>query len=330
LERYLKNAALVRVYSETLREQVGRLNPNVVQVEGPIDWTLIPSRPQRKDPRKVRIIYPTSRIEDELARLFLDDLERLLAVYDGQLEMCFWGYHPRKHRGHPAVRFIPAIANYDRFFRNFARFGFDVGLAPLRDDLFHRSKSDVKFREYAACGIAGVYSNVGSYATSVEHEVTGLLVSNQPGAWFDAVSHLIKDSDLWHMIQERAREYARHHYDLQFVQEVWCKQLEALAGNGAGHSPSLAAQGNLRAARVRTGHGADVTGRMLVAKHAWACWSCRFSRIIHSLRQKGFPRSLDRIRPSLHNFSMLLRIRVTLRFWSVLRRIFPRQSIRES
>ncbi len=326
LERYLKNAALVRVYSEALREQIGRLNPNVVQVDGPIDWTLIPSRPKRSDPDKVRIVYPTSRVEDELARVFLDDLERLLAVYDGQLEMCFWGYHPRKLRGHPAVRFIPAIANYDRFFRNFARFGFDVGLAPLRDDLFHRSKTDVKFREYAACGIAGVYSNVGSYAKSVEHEVTGLLVSNQPGSWFDALSRLVKDAGLRHLIQDRAREYVRNHYDLQWVQEVWCRQLQALSKNGAGHSASLAAQGNGGSARVPGDYqlAPDVTNGMPVAKQAWARWANRAGKIIHAFRQNGLPGALDRIRPSLHNLSMLLRLRVTLRFGSVLHRIFPR------
>ena len=326
LERYLKNASLVRVYSEALREQVGPLNPNVVKLEGPVDWTLIPSRPTRNDTSKVRIVYPTSRVEDELASLFLDDLERLLAVYDGQLEMCFWGYHPRELRGHPAVRFIPAIANYDRFFRNFARFGFDVGLAPLRDDLFHRSKTDVKFREYAACGIAGVYSNVGSYAKSVEHEVTGLLVSNQPGSWFDAVSRLVKDAGLRHLIQDRAREHVRNHYDLQLVQEVWCRQLHALVGNSAGHSPSLTAQGDPRSGGVRVGQGADVTGRIPVAKYAWARWSSRVAKVIRSIRHRGVPRSFDLIRPSLHNLSMLLRIRMTLRFWSMFRRMLPRHA----
>jgi hypothetical protein len=251
-----------------------------------------------------------------------------LTVFDGRLEMFFWGYHPRELRGHPAVRFIPPIANYDRFFQKFARFGFDVGLAPLHDDLFHRSKTDVKFREYGACGIAGVYSNVGSYAKSVEHEVTGLLVSNQPGAWFDAVSRLVKDADLRHVIQDRAQEYARAHYDLQLVQEIWRSQLQAMMLNGAGRSQSLAAQDNGGSARVpRVCELApDVTSGMPVAKQAWARWANRARKVIDAFRQNGLPGALDRIRPSLHSLSMLLRIRVTLRFWSVLRRILPREA----
>jgi hypothetical protein len=173
-----------------------------------------------------------------------------------------------------------------------------------------------------------VYSNVGSYAKSVEHEVTGLLVSNQPGSWFDAVSRLVKDAGLRHLIQDQAREHVRNHYDLQLVQEVWCRQLQALLGNSAGHSPSLTAQGDPRSGGVRVGQGADVTGRIPVPKYAWARWSSRVAKVIRSIRQRGFPRSFDLIRPSLHNLSMLLRIRVTLRFRSLLRLMLPRGASR--
>src|SRR3990172_11110818 len=153
---------------------------------------------------------------------------------------------------------------------------------------------------------------------------------SQPGGWFDAVSRLVRDADLRHVIQERGREYARYHYDLQLVQQVWCRQLQALLGNGAGHSASLTARGDPQSGGVPVTQVADATGRIPGATHAWACWSGRVCKVIRTLAQRVFPRSLDRIRPSLHNLSMLLRIRVTLRFWSILHRMLPRQSIRES
>lgn len=263
-------------------------------VDGPIDWNLIPNRPTRQDRSKVRIVYPTSRVEDELAELFLADIQRLLTIYAGQLEMFFWGYHPRELRGHPGVRFVVPIANYDCFFRKFAWFGFDVGLAPLRDDIFHRSKTDVKFREYAACGIAGVYSNVGAYARCVEDEVTGLLVSDRPGAWFDAVSRLLEDVELRQAIQEQARQYARKHYDLQVVEEVWYSQLQEVMANAIGGCHSFAVQANWRSASVpaQSHSGTQMTSRIPVAKQALACWARRLCRVIHTVRQSGFHRTL--------------------------------------
>ena len=330
LERYLRTAALVRVYSEPLLQQVRRLNPNVVRVEGPIDWSLIPIQPKRQDSSILRVVYPTSRVEDELAELFLADIRRLLSVYAGQLEMFFWGYHPRELRGHPAVRFIPPIANYDRFFRKFARFGFDIGVAPLRDDIFHRSKSDVKFREYAACGIAGVYSNVGAYAKCVKHEETGLLVSNQPGAWFDAISRLLKDVDLRHGIQKQAREYARNHYDLRLVEEVWWSQLQRVTAISLGDLSSFSAQRHRRPGRFPADShpGTHLSGKMAVTKLAWACWARRAYKVVHTLRQSGFRHTVDRTRQSLNNLTMLLHIRIKLQRWSVFRRMLRRGATR--
>src|SRR5215510_9420029 len=169
LERYLTGATLVRVYSEPMRERVRCLNPRVVQVDAAVDWALLPPARPRRDPRTVRIVYPTSRWrKDDLASLFLEDVRRLLTAYRGRVEVYFWGYHPPELRGHPAVHCLDFRPDYDRFFGAFARAGFDIGLAPLRDDVFHRSKSNNKFREYAACHVAGVYSDVDVYSACVE------------------------------------------------------------------------------------------------------------------------------------------------------------------
>lgn len=326
LTRYLTHASLVRVYSEALRERVSQLNTDAVAVDGPVDWSLIPSRQRRRNTNTVRMVYPTSRVVDDLAGLFLDDIERLLTTYAGRLEIFFWGYHPRELCGHPAVRFLPFIANYDQFFRQFASSGFDVGLAPLRNDAFHRSKSDLKFREYAACRIVGVYSNVGAYARVVEDGVTGLLVSNRPGAWFDAVGRLIEDLRLRQAIEERAREYARSRYDLRVFQNEWWGHLRDVMGDGRGTGARRSPEGDHLPASTCADRTANIYSirRWSVAKLVWAYWAGRPYRFIHALRRDGFPHVLDRVRWYRHNLSMLFQVRMGLRFWSVLRTVLPR------
>ena len=68
---------------------------------------------------------------------------------------------------------------------------------------FNRYKSDIKFLDYGVLGIPGVYSNVGPYPASVVHEQTGLLVANQPEAWFAALSRLIEDAARSYVHAER-------------------------------------------------------------------------------------------------------------------------------
>ncbi|HEY3494161.1 MAG TPA: glycosyltransferase, partial [Polyangiaceae bacterium] len=56
--------------------------------------------------------------------------------------------------------------------------GLDVGLAPLEDSGFNRSRSDVKFLEYALHGVAPIVKALAPYRDSVVHGETGLLFEN--------------------------------------------------------------------------------------------------------------------------------------------------------
>lgn len=51
----------------------------------------------------------------------------------------------------------------------------DIGLAPLLPSEYNRCRSDVKFLEYAAYGVAGIYADLEPYRGTVRHGETGLL-----------------------------------------------------------------------------------------------------------------------------------------------------------
>jgi glycosyltransferase involved in cell wall biosynthesis len=54
----------------------------------------------------------------------------------------------------------------------------DIGLAPLEDIAFNRSRSDVKFLEYAAHTVVPVVQATGPYLMSVQHGKTGFLFNS--------------------------------------------------------------------------------------------------------------------------------------------------------
>lgn len=227
LTRYVQRASLVRVYSDELRCRLTALSPRVARVTPSLDWSLVPSEAPRRDPSRVRLVYVTSRLQDELARVFVPDLARLLDRYGARVEVTFWGGDraPLVRRG---VRQLAHVPDYDAFFSRLGRSGFDVGLAPLVDDAFHRCKTNNKYREYGACRIAGVYSDVPVYSSCVQHERTGLLVSTREGAWLEAVSRLVEDPRLRARIQEDARADVRARYSQEDVEEEWAEQIEQL------------------------------------------------------------------------------------------------------
>lgn len=225
----IRQAQIVRVYSPALQQKLSAYNSNVALVAGPLDWSLMPAAVAKRDGAPLKIVYATSRAEDTVGQMLIAPLLGVLDRHPG-VQLTVWGpRHPRLS-SHPQVRSLPLIRDYDTFFARFAAAGFDIGLAPLPDDEFHRGKSNNKFREYASCGIAAVYSDMSVYNTSVQHQVTGLLVPNDDTAWAQAIERLITDAPLRRQIGANARGYARTHFNEAVTDGEWMDALALLAG----------------------------------------------------------------------------------------------------
>jgi len=84
---------------------------------------------------------------------------------------------------------------------------FDAAVVPLVDNVFNRSKSDLKFLETSALGLPGIYSNVVPYRHSVAHDATGLLVDNVVEDWCAAIMRLAGDEDLRSELRSRAHDH---------------------------------------------------------------------------------------------------------------------------
>jgi glycosyltransferase involved in cell wall biosynthesis len=225
----MTQADVLRVYSPALQAKLSAYHVNVTLVSGPLDWSLMPAPAlKRGSSSTIEIVYATSRLDDTVGTMLIEPLKEILSRHP-DAELTIWGPRHAALAAHPQVRFLPLIRDYDRFFERFARERFDIGLAPLPDDSFHRGKSNNKFREYASCGIAGVYSDMSVYNTSVVNEDTGLLVRNDAAAWVAAIDRLITDHQLRASIGERARAYARTHFNQEVTDGEWFSAIAALA-----------------------------------------------------------------------------------------------------
>lgn len=224
LTQYLHSASLVRVYSEPLHARALTINPKVVRVVSPQDFHNIRPRPASGD--TIKIVYATSRAHDELFSIFLLALQKVLDKYKGKVNAYFLGFTPPSLKNHPFVRSVSMIWDYPAYLRNFSSAGYDIGLAPLLDDVFHRSKTNNKFREYGACQIAGIYSNVDVYSSCVIQHETGILVANQTEDWYDALVLLIENPELRQKIQSAAYEFVQKNYSQDEFVKNWLSQIK--------------------------------------------------------------------------------------------------------
>lgn len=109
----------------------------------------------------------------------------------------------------------------DDFFKTI---DYRVGVAPLADTVFNRSKSDIKFLELAALGIPTIASDVAPYR-SIQDGCTGLLIKNDH-EWGRALRASVEDPDFFAEMGVEARNYVANNRTTAHTAPLWAKVLE--------------------------------------------------------------------------------------------------------
>ncbi|MGQ0600088.1 MAG: glycosyltransferase family 4 protein [Anaerolineales bacterium] len=240
--RYLAREADGVIVSTTrLSERMQSLNPNTVVVPNAIDERLFaPARslaaPSRRPGRVVIGFMGTYSHDTDLAMIVQPlravlrrhretvELQFVGGVADAKLWQAFDGLPIRLlsttgHEEYPI--FVGWLAQTARW---------DLGLAPLVDTPFTRCKSDLKFLDYGALGIPGLYSDVPVYSETISHLTTGFLVQNTMRDWAEALEALVTDVLLRRRLAQDAHDYVWSHRMLKQYAHRWPRIIEQLVG----------------------------------------------------------------------------------------------------
>lgn len=139
---------------------------------------------------------------------------RILDEYGSQVEVEFIGYYPNSLENHPQVKHFEFMYDYEEFRRFFESREWDFAIAPLKDTLFNRSKTNNKYREYSSLRIPAVFSNISAYRECVKHEENGLLTDNTESAWFTAIKRMITNRALREKLGKAAFEDIKNNYGI--------------------------------------------------------------------------------------------------------------------
>lgn len=213
VNKVLANANAVFVSTEQLRASLAGMSRNVVVLPNLVDLRLF-SFPVAMPGAITRIgVLGTSTHSADMA--LLDNvLHRILDKYAGRVEVVVMGMQTSSDSRHPAIRYVDFNGDYERYAETLHGLGLHIALAPLQDTAFNRCKSNIKWLEYAACGIAGVYSDVLPYRC-VRNGETGLLAANNEAAWLAAIESLIEQPEQRMAMAQAAQREVFDTYALQ-------------------------------------------------------------------------------------------------------------------
>lgn len=238
---FAKEADGVIVSTLNLQHRLHHLNKNTFLVPNALDERLFPLQKEitpKKKKNSLKVGYMGTRTHAADLLMILSPLREFLRKHDGgvvleivgifsdtRMKQCFAGY---------PVNFLDVgeAVEYEKFIPWAAKnLQWDFALAPLKDDIFNRCKSDIKFLDYAMLGIPGIFSDVPSYRDSVAHKETGWLCANEPDAWLDALDSFFVDAQQRNSIALKASEYARKHRTLEQCAIQWFLTVENVMTN---------------------------------------------------------------------------------------------------
>jgi glycosyltransferase involved in cell wall biosynthesis len=83
---------------------------------------------------------------------------------------------------------------------------FDVGIAPIADTAFNRSRSSIKVKEYAAMGVPWLASPIGPYATLGKAQGGRLVADDR---WYEEIERLVLDERGRRKLAKQSAKWAR-------------------------------------------------------------------------------------------------------------------------
>lgn len=219
LEFAVSNAHEVLTNSEILAAYLQRFGARLRVLPAFFDFALIEGC-VREQTQEFRIGFAGSSTRGDDLQLVGPAIQPILdRLPNAVFEFC--GVMPDGVEPGPGIRFFEHTRSYADFIRFQAERNWAIGVAPLRDTPANRAKTNNKYREYGACGIAGVYSDMPPYQGTVQPGITGLLVEPSGDAWVSAILRLALEPDQRQRIASSAERDVREKYCVETVAGVW-------------------------------------------------------------------------------------------------------------
>jgi len=220
----LERAFAVTVSTQTLKDIYKKNNKHVYVLPNGIDmarWDKFKIGKKKKGEIRIGLIVSGGHYENIL--MIEDVLREVLRSYPNVVLYTFSGFKPAfltksRNKINKQIKWFD-WAEGDAYPKMIKDFNLDIGLAPLVDNDFNRSKSNLRWLEYSTQGIPTVASFVEPYKCAQDGST--ILFAKNDLEWFNCITRLIQDVDLCKRIGSNARKLVEKKYDINVVSKIY-------------------------------------------------------------------------------------------------------------
>ena len=243
IEKLATAASQVIVSTQPLAQKMRQYNSRVTVIPNVIAETTwlksvssdqLPIQLEKIEPNTLKVLYMgnSSHGEDlEIIKSVFEDLDRdnqnvRLLMIGGESEVAENGpdWYTR-------LSIPQGYESYEQFvpwFRQIAA-ECDLAIAPLMANEFNQYKSPLKFLQYSAVGLPGIYSNVSPYREVITEGINGILVDNDPESWKKAITQLNHHQDQLLSLATKASKLVNEKYLMAQYANAYCRIFQEFA-----------------------------------------------------------------------------------------------------
>ena len=216
---------MVTVTTAPLKEQIYKYNRNVRVLPNFLNdalWTLRKPTISFDQDQPITIGYMGGNSHASDLRMIIPVVLELIKRYPSRLQFHFLGIAPPAEIASLSQVKYFSLKNYDypKFAATFQKQSPDIFIAPLVENLFNSCKSAIKFLEYSALGVPGVFSDIQPYSSVITNGYDGSIASTS-NEWLECLSELIENPERRIEIASNAQDTIRSKWLLSKNAYLW-------------------------------------------------------------------------------------------------------------
>jgi glycosyltransferase involved in cell wall biosynthesis/uncharacterized protein YdcH (DUF465 family) len=231
----LINVDAITVATQALKEALLPYNPHIYVLPNYLDENLWHFREPKlmSNPLTVRILYVGTPTHNPDLELIADPLARITRKYENEVTVLFYGANPPESISDQSNVTHYPLQTYDyrKFIADYQQIEADIAIAPLVDNKFNRCKSFIKYFEYTANGLPGVFSSIPPYSEIINDDNNGFLAMNEE-EWEQKLETLIENPSLRLEIAQNAQEQIKQHWLIQQHANQWNEAYQQILADG--------------------------------------------------------------------------------------------------
>jgi glycosyltransferase involved in cell wall biosynthesis len=217
IEVAMRSCDLLMVSNENLKDVYRRYNPNIFINPNSIDFRFWDLDNAWGKSDKIVVGWAGAGGHTFDMSLIEDAVAEVKKKWKKKVEFVSFGAEPPKtfdrHVGWVDLRKYP---------EKLASLGFDIGIAPLRDNLYNRGKSNLRWLEYSSLRIPTIASDVEPFRN------TNALLCTTHEDWVSALNTLIDDEDIRRKLGYAAFKMVDKSFNAKTTVPALAKRLEKL------------------------------------------------------------------------------------------------------